>query len=147
MEKSKYRIVLDTNVILAFHLSHSMDSPNREIIFLWKQGEFNLLWTEDILYEYIQKLKVFNVEENLIVQFIADFIELAEKVKVQFYHYKYYPEDAKDICFVICAVNGNASHIITYDKHLLDLRKEYQQEFGFEVMKPLVFLKIFKGGH
>ena len=70
MEKNKFRVVFDANVIIASHLSKSEDSPNKEIIKKWQDKEFNILWTEDILNEYIDKLKYFNIREELIVKFI-----------------------------------------------------------------------------
>ena len=63
MIKNKFRVVLDTNIIIASHLSESEDSPNKEIIQRWKNDQFDVLWTDDTLHEYINKLKYFNVSE------------------------------------------------------------------------------------
>ncbi len=66
MPKIRYRVVLDTNVLISSELSTSEDSPNKEIIQRWKDDQFDVLWTEDILNEYIDKLKYFNVQEVMI---------------------------------------------------------------------------------
>ncbi len=79
----------------------------------------------------------------MIVKFISYFIRSGEEVKIKFYHYEFYPEDAKDICYVLCALNGNGSHIITYDSHLLDLKEDYRDKFGIEVVNAINFLKSF----
>lgn len=65
MIRNKFRVVLDTNIIIASHLSESEDSPNKEIIHRWENDQFDVLWTDDTLHEYINKLKYFNVPEEL----------------------------------------------------------------------------------
>jgi putative PIN family toxin of toxin-antitoxin system len=141
MIRNKFRVVLDTNIIIASHLSESKDSPNKEIIHRWENDQFDVLWTDDTLHEYINKSKYFNVPEESIVKIISQFISFGEEVKIKFYHYEFYPEDAKDICFVLCALNGDGTHIITYDSHLLDLKKDYQTKFGIQVVNPITCLK------
>lgn len=141
MIRNKFRVVLDTNVIIASHLSESEDSPNKEIIQRWENDQFDVLWTDDTFHEYINKLKFFNVPEELIIKIISQFIAFGEEVKIKFYHYEFYPEDAKDICFVLCALNGDGTHIVTYDSHLLDLKNDYQTKFGIQVVNTIIFLK------
>lgn len=141
MIRNKFRVVLDTNIIIASHLSESEDSPNKEIIQRWKNDQFDVLWTDDTLHEYINKLKYFNVPEELIIKIISQFIAFGEEIKIKFYHYEFYPDDAKDICFVLCALNGNGTHIVTYDSHLLDLKNDYQTKFVIQVVNPIAFLK------
>ncbi len=144
MTRNRFRAVLDTNVILASHLSKSEDSPNKEIIQRWQIGQFDVLWNYDILSEYIDKLKTKNIAEELIIQFISLFIAHGEEVKIRFYHYESYPEDAKDIRFVLCALNGNGTHIVTYDSHLLNLKTDYLNEFNLEIVLPIEFLQQLK---
>lgn len=50
------RAVLDTNLVLAAHKSKAPQSPNREIIDRWLQGEFTWLISHDIVAEYTEKL-------------------------------------------------------------------------------------------
>lgn len=145
MNKNRFRAVLDTNVVLASHLTKAEDSPNKEIIQRWELGRFDVLWSHDILSEYITKLKEKNVAEELIINFIAQFIAQGEEVIIKFYHYEFYPEDATDICFVLCALNGNGTHIVTYDPHLLDLKTEYMNEFKIQILKPIEFLQDLRG--
>ena len=51
-----------------------------------------------------------------------------------------YPKDEDDIVFVLCAENGNATHLITYDTDLLNI-KEY---FKFKICKTIEFLSEFR---
>jgi len=141
MKTNRFRIVLDTNVVLAHVRTKSDDSPNREIIHRWARGEFDVLWTQDVLNEYIDKMKEFGVSEDKIIKLVSQFIQFGEAVEIEFFHYEAYPEDAKDICFVLCALNGHGTHIVTYDRHLLDLADEYSQRFSIKVRKPVPFLK------
>ena len=90
-------------------------------------------------------MKFFGVSEDHIVKIISHFIQLGKAVEIEFYHYEVYPEDAKDICFVLCALNGCGSHIITYDPHLLDLAKGYRQKFSVSILKPVPFLRELRG--
>jgi len=50
-----YRVVLDTNVLLAAQWGGER-SPNRELLERWEQNQFTLLYSTDILHEYIAKL-------------------------------------------------------------------------------------------
>lgn len=141
MKISKIRVVLDTNVILAYTKTKFEDSPNKEIICRWGKGQFDVLWSKDVINEYISKMKFFGIPEETIIKTISHFIQFGEAVEIKFYHYEVYPEDAKDICFVLCALNGYGSHIITYDYHLLDLAGEYMQKFSITILKPVPFLQ------
>lgn len=99
-----------------------------------------MIWSDDILNEYIDKMKFFKIPEDQIVRIISQIIAFGEKLSLKFYHYELYPRDAKDICFVLCALNGMGSHIVTYDIHLLELRGEYWIKFQIKILKPRQFL-------
>ena len=86
-------------------------------------------------------MKEFGVSEDKIIKFVSQFIQFGEAVEIEFFHYEAYPKDAKDICFVLCALNGCGTHIVTYDRHLLDLADEYSQRFSICVLEPVPFLK------
>ena len=51
MTRIRFRVVLDTNVLISSQLSKSEDSPNKEIIQRWHDDQFDVLWTEDIFKE------------------------------------------------------------------------------------------------
>lgn len=50
------RAVLDTNVFVAAHLSQNPDSPTVELLRRWRQQEFELLYSDDLLVEIDEKL-------------------------------------------------------------------------------------------
>jgi uncharacterized protein len=134
-----FKTVPDTNVILATS-SENPKSPNREYYERWLYSqEFDLLYSDDTLHEYIEKLEARGDSEETIIQFLRAILKIGVKVEIEFFHLKSYPADPDDIAFVICAENGNASHLISYDRHILDLK--YQHKFGFKICKIIEFLQ------
>ena len=132
----KFKTVPDTNVILATS-SENPKSPNREYYERWLYNqEFDLLYSDDTLHEYIEKLEARGDSEENIIQFLTAILKIAVKVEINFFHL---PEDPDDIAFVLCAENGNASHLISYDHHILDLK--YQHKFDFKICKIIEFLQ------
>ena len=132
------RAVLDTNVILASKRSQNPASPNREIIVRWLDGEFTLLFTDDILLEYIEKLSEKGIPDADIIAFTRNLLLLGEKVIVGFFHLRHFPADPDDIMFVLCALNGGATHLVSYDVHLRELESIYSGDFT--ICGPLDFL-------
>ena len=130
-------MVPDTNIILSSELSGNRKSPNRDFIERWLNREFAVLFSEDTKLEYAIKLKEMGIARKKIVEFLTNLTILAEAVVIKNYHLKYYPDDEDDICFLLCAENGNASHIVSYDKHLLEL----DGKFKFEILKIVPFLQ------
>ncbi|MCI0612853.1 hypothetical protein L0244_07670, partial [bacterium] len=64
--KTSLRTVPDTNVVVAAQ-SANVTSPNREYFERWKNEEFALLFSDDTLSEYIEKLMERNVPKEIIV--------------------------------------------------------------------------------
>jgi predicted nucleic acid-binding protein len=130
------RAVLDTNVIFAAHRSHGTASPNREILERWKAAEFTLLYSEDMLLEYVEKLLLLGIAEAKIRQFIGSLAGLGERVRIDFFHLRRYPADKDDIAFLLCAINGRATHLVTYDSGYAPIAPDC----AFAVCPPLDFL-------
>src|SRR5574341_530626 len=133
--KTSLRTVPDTNVVFAAQRAN-VTSPNREYFERWKNEEFELLFSDDTLREYIEKLLERNVPKEIIMQLVAAILELGTSTAIQFFHLAQYPVDPDDIAFILCAENGDATHLISYDPHLLDLNGFYQ----FKIFKTLDFL-------
>ena len=126
----------DTNVILASEKTTSPTSPNKEYIALWQKGYFDLLFSRDTLREYIKKLRAAGIERARIVQFVISIRELGKSVPIQLCHLPQYPLDTDDIAFVLCADNGKATHLLSYDSDLDPLKGTY----SFKICQPLEFL-------
>ena len=134
------RMVLDTNVVISSCLGGE-DSPNKEILQLWSNGKIKLLFSRDVLYEYIKKLSYKNVSVQFIKDLVKDLKFYGEFVEIEYFHLRFYPKDQDDIAFVLCAENGKANYLISYDEHLLSLNGLH----SFEICRPLDFLFEFRG--
>lgn len=136
------RAVLDSNVLVAATRSADPHSPNRELIERWQADEFRLLYSRDTLLEYAEKLWELSLNRTDAVGFIALISALGEAVEIEFFHLPRYPADADDIAFLLCAWNGLASHLVSYDRHLLDLSVTYEADFA--ICRPLEFLAALR---
>ncbi len=135
------RTVLDSNVVLAADRASNPLSPNKEIINRWSLGEFIWLVTADIVAEYAGKLLDKGNAASEVEAFIAELFLLAECVEIRFFHFRHYPVDADDTIFLLCAINGAASHLVSYDRHLLEVGIFYEE---FITCKPTEFLKVLR---
>ena len=130
-----FRVVLDTNIIIAAYRGGEQ-SPNKEILGLWKLGKLDILYSDDILTEYAEKLIALGIEKTLTVSFLRELNTFGKQVEIKYFHRIAYPVDADDTAFVLCADNGDATHLITYDPHIHAIKTAC----SFQVCKPLVFL-------
>lgn len=112
-------IVLDTNVFL---MSLPKTSEYRLIFDALLQGKFNLLITEEIFHEYKEIIGRKTTTE--IARNISELLSQLNNVKVISAYYKWglITEDYDDNKFVDCAIAGNASFIVTNDKHFSVLK-------------------------
>lgn len=131
------RAILDTNVVLAAKRTDHPQSPNAEIITRWMAGEFVWLVSGDMVTEYAEKLLEKGIDPVKVEIFVADLLEYAEEVPIRFFHFRHYPVDADDVVFLLVALNGDATHVVTYDEHLKDVGVFYPEVITCE---PLVFL-------
>ena len=136
------RAVFDSNVLVAARRSSAPHSPNRELIERWQANEFTLLFSRDTLHEYAEKLLELSADRADAVAFIALISALGEAVEIEFFHLPHYPADADDIAFLLCAWNGLASHLVSYDRDLLDLSASYESHFL--ICPPLEFLAALR---
>ncbi len=137
-----FRAVLDTNVLVAAHRTPQSTSPNREVLDRWQASEFTLLYSRDTLYEYAEKLLELDVDRADVVALIALISALGEAVEIEFFHLPKYPADADDIAYLLCAWNGLSSHLVTYDRDLLELSTDYESHF--RICSPLEFLAALR---
>jgi|GEM_PF-581296 len=140
---AELRAVLDTNSVLAAFHSRDPRSPNREILERWRRGQFVLLFSADTLLEYAEKLTEHGVSAAKTSQLLARISLAGEEVLITSFHFRHYPADADDVAFLLCALNGHASHLVTYDDHLLSLQTFYAREIT--ICLPLNFLAVCRG--
>jgi uncharacterized protein len=137
-----FRTVLDTNTVISGILRPGPQSPHRALLRLGLVGCFQWLISDDILLEYIEKLIALGVPENKVQQFTEQLLRLAEPVAIRSFHFRHYPVDPDDVAFLLAAVNGLATHLITRDRHLRDIAHFYQE---FTTCTALEFLHELQG--
>ena len=77
-----------------------------------------------------------DIPDHLIKGLVRNFLENGTRVQIDHFHLPVYPADRDDIAFVLCADNGKATHLITYDRHLREIGGYYP----FKVCGPTDFL-------
>ena len=103
-----------------------MESPNVDLLNRWRSGEFVWLWSRDTPAEYARKLIELGIPPATVQSFLARLIVAGEVVTIAVFHERPYPQDPDDIAFVLCAINGRASHLVTHDRRLTVLDGEYE---------------------
>ena len=91
--KTSFRVVPDTNVVIASEKSTSKSSPNKEFFDRWSNNEFEILYSDDTLLEYIEKMRELNISEEIIKKLIRAMLELGKHISIVFYHLFLYPSD------------------------------------------------------
>jgi len=141
--KPKYRAVFDTNVYVAKVLSKNPRSPNRELFELLENETYVLIWCDEIRADVAEKLIARGLNSERIAEFIAEVMSLALWIEVPASAIRsYVNDDPDDDIIVACAVVGKATYIVTYDKHLLNLKQSFP---GCVVVTSLQFLFLVRG--
>ncbi len=135
------RAVIDTNVLLSARRSSSLSSPNAEIVSRWTAGEFTWLVSTDVFEEYAGKLREFGLLTADTVELLARLMLSGEMVEIRFFHLRHYPYDPDDTVFLLTALNGGASHLVTYDEDLVSVGVFYPE---FVTCRPLEFLTALR---
>jgi putative PIN family toxin of toxin-antitoxin system len=118
-----YIVVFDTNILISALFSTN-GNPFRCLASA-KTGQIESVTCQEILDEFAEKLLVkFKFSENMTQAAVTEIRDFSRLVNISG-ALKAVPDDPDDDIVVECAVVGNATHIITGDKHLLRL-KRYQ---------------------
>lgn len=137
------RAVLDTNVLIAAHLSRNPHSPTIELVERWRRGEFVQLYSDAMLAELLEKFQARGIVPDAADRYVADLLLLGEYVVVA---PAQVPEvilaDPDDNMILACAFVGRATHIVTYDPHFDVLQGAYQ---GIKILDGLHFLYAVRG--
>ena len=130
-------VTFDTNVLLSATLWDG--SVAQKLLFDLIRQNVEIYTTTEILSEYQEVLKRdfdFSDEEVAeILEKVLAFVTLVNPTK----RVKVVKEDPDDNMIIECALESNSRYVITYDKHLLNL-KEYQ---GIRIIRPEEARAIF----
>lgn len=142
-ELARLRAVFDTNVIIAALKSKNPGSPTIELLQRWQAGEFALIYCDDLLAEYLEKFTTRNISLELRTAFLENLLALGENIALS--PDQIHPvilADPDDNVVIACALVGQATHLVSYDPHLLNLGKTYQ---GVAILNGLHFLYLVRG--
>ncbi len=135
--------VLDTNVLVsALCLPNSLPA---ELLRRWLAQEFILLLSEQILFELTDVLRRpkivrrFGMTEEKAQEFTEVLRQLAVVIPGTLV-LEVVPDDPKDNHVVACAVEGEASYIVSGDHHLKDLG-QYQ---AVRILSPSQFRAVLE---
>lgn len=108
------KIVLDTNALL---VSISRNSQFRLIFDMFLDGRFELLVSTEILNEYVEKLQ--EKANPFVANNISEVIINAQNVAFVsvYFNWNMIKDDPEDNKFVDCAVAGDATFIVSNDRH------------------------------
>ena len=137
-------VVLDTNVIISALLS-STGAP-AEILSRWENNEFEVEVSTQLLAElgralhYPKIARYLKLSDEEIGRFLRRYVASATLIIPQ-ENLAVITQDPDDNRVLECAVDANASFIVTGDDHLLELQ-EYQ---GIVILSPAAFLAYLIG--
>ena len=139
------RAVVDANIVVSRSLSEV--GASAVLLRAWRQSStFELLVSDEILDEYERALRYPRVRrrngmtDGAVRDLIADFRRFASLVVPQ-ERLAVVKDDPDDDKYVECAVEGDASYIVSGDRHLLALG-EYR---GIRIVTPREFVTILSG--
>jgi predicted nucleic acid-binding protein len=128
----RYRIVMDTNVIIGAGSVWVMPEPPAPLPENFSSRVVHCVTTlheglvcDDIILEYAEKLETFHHPPERISRYLAYLAGACENVEIVKFYCEPRPEDVDDTIFVLCAINGSAHYLISDDHHLLDIAHAY----------------------
>jgi uncharacterized protein len=132
----QYIAVFDTNILLSALLSTN-GNPFR-CLALAKIRQIESVTCQEILDEFAEKLLVkFKFSEEMAQAAVDEVRRFSRLIEISG-TLKAVPNDPDDDMVVECAVTGNATHIVTGDKHLLSLISHQ----GIAILKAAEFVAL-----
>jgi putative PIN family toxin of toxin-antitoxin system len=135
----KYRIVIDTNVIVS--ALRSKNGYSFKLLSIIDDERIEVFISVTIILEYEEaitrvatgiKLKKSEIDD------ILDFLCLISKQRKIFYLWRPFLKDLKDDMFLELAVESECDFIITFNKNDF----EGVEKFGIKIITPKEFLKV-----
>lgn len=129
-------VVFDTNVLISSTLQDK--SVSQKLFFKLIDSNIKIYTSKEIIQEYSKVInRDFDYSQDEVIKIINSILPLLtsiipiEKINIT-------KEDPDDNKIIECAVTAKANYIITYDKHLLKIKKFR----NILIIKPEEVLKI-----
>jgi putative PIN family toxin of toxin-antitoxin system len=136
------KVVLDTNIFVAGYLSKSKLGYSSQILDLWRNGEFALVMSPQILEEIVAKLLEKNVPEDHLEELVFSIGQIALYIPGAYETCKLNKVDPDDNKFLAAALESHADFIVSYDKKSLLPIKHFH---GTQILLPELFIRQFLG--
>jgi len=131
------KVVLDTNVFVS---GVFFGGPPHKILEAWRDGKIQLLLSPAILEEYQRVMRELAVQfPEIRVEGLIDFMIVHSEIILPPSLPPVIQVDPSDDKFLECAVAGEATCIVTGDKHLLKLLSFK----GVSILKPREFVEDY----
>lgn len=139
--REKYRVVLDTNVLLSAY--QSKKGASHEVLRRLAEDEFEIALSVPLVLEYEEILNAKldpNIFSSSYVEAIVNYICKIGKFAEIFYLWRPLLSDPEDDHILELAISAKCSHIITYNK------KDFKgaEQFGIQVIDAAEFLNLLK---
>lgn len=140
--KHRIRVVLDTNVWVAFFLGGSRPSAVTELVRLWRDlRQVQLIVSDEVVIEYLRVLNRLGLDELVIARFAKSLQDRPTVTLVNLGPRVVMSRDPDDNLMLSTAQAGQASFLITGDHDLLDLTNVQRQRLRFDIVTPAEFLR------
>jgi predicted nucleic acid-binding protein len=117
--------------------------PTVELLQRWLQGEFELLYSDDLLAEIDEKFSARGIGDVYKHSLLVELLDRATYVPVKAADVQPIILSDPDDDFVLaCAIVGQADYLVSYDAHFDVLEGEYQ---GIKITEALPFLWAVRG--
>jgi len=139
MGPGSVRVVLDTNVLVAFLLTRGRTIST--ILDGWESGDFDLLTSPVLIAEVRRTLEKPKLRQRIRPEAAQALLEALEEDAILTPGDLELPgvtPDQDDDAVVSCAIEGDADYIVSRDAHLLGLG-EYE---GVRVVEPAEFVRV-----
>ncbi len=130
------KITVDTNFLISS--TQWGNSVSRRLLDIMIEKDIEIYITDFVIEEFSRVLKRdFKYDEEDVERFIEIVLSLT-KLVVTKNEINIIKDDPSDNKIIECALESESDYILTYDKHLLNI-KEYK---GVKIIKPEEFLKV-----
>ena len=143
--KHRFRIVLDTNIIVAFLLDSGRPSAVNGVIRLWRDIRLiQLIVSEAVIAEYLEVARRLNIDELAVERFAQRLRFHSTVTHVNLGPRIVASRDPADDLMLSTARAGRVEYLITYDRDLLEISQERRKAFRFQSVRPGEFLRQVK---
>jgi predicted nucleic acid-binding protein len=131
MGSEKYRVVLDTNQVVAAGtgwIDHAIPSPDRNVcrrILIQVARSHTGLYSGKIVGEYLEKLVDLGHPKDRTIKMITYLMGAFSQVTIITKSAPVPPADPDDEVVLLCAIDGHADYLVSDDKHLTDIKGSY----------------------